>query len=146
MENSGGYLIYTDGGCVPNPGVGGWAVLIIYPDRKVELSGYEPVTTNNRMELMAAIQGLRHIPTGSTASIFTDSEYVKNGITIWIPGWRARGWKRKTGVLLNQDLWMELDALNSTRRIGWNWVKGHAGNQNNERVDALVREQIERRR
>lgn len=146
MEHSGGCLIYTDGGCVPNPGAGGWAALIIYPDRKVELAGFEPATTNNRMELMAAIQGLRHIPAGSTASVFTDSEYVKNGITTWIPGWRARGWKRKTGVLLNQDLWMELDALNSTRKITWSWVKGHAGNLNNERVDTLVREQIERRR
>jgi ribonuclease HI len=138
-------VIYTDGGCVPNPGAGGWAALIIHQGHQQEVAGFEPYTTNNRMELMAAIHGLQQTPAGSSLAVYTDSEYVKNGITFWMPGWRARGWKRKTGVLLNQDLWMELDRLSSARQISWNWVKGHAGHTFNERVDALVRDQIARR-
>ena len=106
-------VIYTDGGCVPNPGRGGWAALIRYPDREVEIYGMEPLTTNNRMELTAAIKALESLSNGSEAQVFTDSEYLKKGITEWLPNWRKRGWKRKGGTLANQDLWMKLDSYNT---------------------------------
>ncbi len=131
-------IIYTDGGCVPNPGRGGWAALIRYPDREAEIYGMEPLTTNNRMELTAAIKALESLSKGSEAQIFTDSEYLKKGITEWLPNWRKRGWKRKGGVLANQDLWMKLDVITQKIPVNWNWVRGHAGNKMNERVDQLV--------
>jgi ribonuclease HI len=131
-------VIYTDGGCVPNPGRGGWAALIRYPDREVEIYGMEPLTTNNRMELTAAIKALESLSFGSEAQVFTDSEYLKRGITEWLPNWRRRGWKRKGGTLANQDLWMKLDLITQKIPVNWSWVRGHAGNKMNERVDQLV--------
>ncbi len=131
-------VIYTDGGCVPNPGRGGWAALIRYPGRDVEIYGMEPLTTNNRMELTAAIKALESLSNGSEAQVFTDLEYLKKGITEWLPNWRKRGWKRKGGALANQDLWMKLDVITQKIPVNWNWVRGHAGNKMNERVDQLV--------
>ena len=135
-------IIYTDGGCVPNPGRGGWAALIHYPDREVELSGAENNSTNNRMELTAAIKALESLNGIPLVQVFTDSEYVKKGITEWLPNWRNRGWKRKGGTLANQDLWMRLDALTQKFQIEWKWVRGHSGNMLNEKVDRLVRQAI----
>lgn len=134
--------IYTDGGCIPNPGRGGWAALIKYPDRELELSGAENNSTNNRMELTAAINALESLTGSPQVQIFTDSEYVKRGITEWLPNWRQRGWKRKSGTLANQDLWMRLDVLTQKNKIDWHWVRGHAGNVHNEKVDRLVRQAI----
>jgi ribonuclease HI len=138
-------IIYTDGGCIPNPGRGGWAALIRYPDREVELSGAENNSTNNRMELMAAINGLDSLTGSPQVQVFTDSEYLKKGITEWLPNWRKRGWKRKGGTLANQDLWMRLDSLTQKFQIEWKWVRGHAGNILNEKVDRLVRQAINNR-
>jgi ribonuclease HI len=138
-------IIYTDGGCIPNPGRGGWAALIRYPDREVELSGAENNSTNNRMELMAAINGLDSLNGSPQVQVFTDSEYLKKGITEWLPNWRKRGWKRKGGTLANQDLWMRLDSLTQKFQIEWKWVRGHAGNILNEKVDRLVRQAINNR-
>lgn len=135
-------IIYTDGGCVPNPGRGGWAAFVQYPDRGVELSGAENDSTNNRMELTAAINALESLTGSPQVQLFTDSEYVKKGITEWLPNWRARGWKRKGGTLANQDLWMRLDKLTQKFQIEWKWVRGHSGNVLNEKVDRLVRQAI----
>lgn len=138
-------IIYTDGGCIPNPGRGGWAALIRYPDRDVELSGAENNSTNNRMELSAAINALDSLTGSLQVQVFTDSEYLKKGITEWLPNWRGRGWKRKGGTLANQDLWMRLDSLTQKHQIEWKWVRGHAGNLLNEKVDRLVRQAINNR-
>lgn len=135
-------IIYTDGGCVPNPGRGGWAALVHYPDRDIELSGAENNSTNNRMELTAAINALESLIGSPVVQVFTDSEYVKKGITEWLPNWRIRGWKRKGGALANQDLWMRLDKLTQIFQIEWKWVRGHSGNVLNEKVDRLVRQAI----
>ncbi len=134
--------IYTDGGCIPNPGTGGWAALIQFPDREVEISGMDPNSTNNRMELTAAIKALEALPPGTQASVHTDSEYLQKGITEWLPNWRQRKWKRKGGALANQDLWMTLDKLTQNHLVEWRWVRGHAGNELNERVDRLVKKAI----
>jgi ribonuclease HI len=138
-------IIYTDGGCIPNPGRGGWAALIRYPDRDVELSGAENNSTNNRMELSAAINALDSLTGSPQVQVYTDSEYLKKGITEWLPNWRKRGWKRKGGTLANQDLWMRLDSLSQKYQIEWKWVRGHAGNILNEKVDRLVRQAINNR-
>ena len=135
-------IIYTDGGCIPNPGRGGWAAVIRSDSGDVEISGMEPETTNNRMELTAAIKALEYVAQGSQVQIFTDSEYVKKGITEWLPNWRKKGWKRKGGVLANQDLWMKLDLQTQKFPVDWHWVRGHSGNALNERVDQLVRKAI----
>ena len=135
-------IIYTDGGCVPNPGRGGWAALVHYPDRDIELSGAENDSTNNRMELTAAINALESLTGSPLVQVFTDFEYVKKGITEWLPNWRNRGWKRKGGTLANQDLWMRLDTLTQKFQIEWKWVRGHSGNVLNEKVDRLVRQAI----
>jgi ribonuclease HI len=135
-------IIYTDGGCIPNPGRGGWAALIRSDSGDVEIFGMEAETTNNRMELTAAIKALESLSPGSQVQIFTDSEYVKRGITEWLPNWRKKGWKRKSGVLANQDLWMKLDLLTQKIPVEWHWVRGHSGNALNERVDQLVRKAI----
>lgn len=136
------YTLFTDGGCIPNPGCGGWAVLIINGANIHEFSGFERDTTNNRMELIAAIKGLENLPTDAKALIYTDSEYLRKGITEWLPGWVKRGWKRKGGALANQDLWVTLDLLTRSRSVVWHWVRGHSGNKYNERVDELVQQVI----
>lgn len=132
-------LVYTDGGCLGNPGPGGFAALILIGDQEQIISGRDPATTNNRMELTAAIKALEALPSGLPAIVHSDSQYVVNGITAWLPGWKKRGWK--TGdkkPVKNQPLWEQLDTLNSERPVQWIWVKGHAGHEQNERVDGLA--------
>ncbi len=136
--------IYTDGSCLGNPGAGGWAAIIVdEQNRREELSGGEEHTTNNRMELTAAIRALEKIPTSAGVELFTDSSYLKNAFTNgWLVKWKANGWNN--GKVLNQDLWRELDALVSTRTVKFHWVKGHAGNPLNERCDLLARTTAEK--
>lgn len=131
--------IYTDGSCEPNPGPGGWAALLISVGHEKELSGAESHTTNNRMELTAAVQALNSLTKPARVDLHTDSEYLKRGITEWLPDWRRRGWKRKEGKLANIDLWQALDGVLIRHQISWHWVRGHAGDRFNERVDSLAR-------
>ncbi|MEM9495927.1 MAG: ribonuclease HI [Pseudomonadota bacterium] len=132
--------IYTDGACSGNPGPGGWGVLILNDGEEVELYGGEAETTNNRMEMMAAIEALTAASEGEPVRLYTDSQYVKNGITQWIAGWKRNGWKTASKKpVKNQDLWQALDTLASARTVEWRWVKGHAGDAGNERADALAR-------
>lgn len=135
--------LYTDGACSGNPGPGGWGVVIYFTDGSVhELGGAVAPTTNNRMELQAAIAALEFLTTSGQAEpviLFTDSEYVKNGITQWISGWKRKGWKTSQGKpVLNQDLWQRLEQLNS-KQVEWQYVRGHRGNIGNERCDAIAR-------
>ncbi len=133
--------IFTDGACAGNPGPGGWGVLIIENGDRRELSGGEPATTNNRMELTAAIEALRATASATTTvALHTDSQYVKNGVTQWIERWKRNGWRtadRKP--VKNQDLWQALDAARVGRRVLWRWVRGHDGDPGNERADELAR-------
>jgi ribonuclease HI len=136
--------IYTDGACRGNPGPGGWGALLSNGEHEKELSGAEALTTNNRMELTAVIRALEALKPSSEALIYTDSEYVRKGITEWVKNWKARGWKtadRKP--VKNQDLWERLDALAAGHKIEWRWVKGHSGVPGNERVDRLANEAID---
>jgi ribonuclease HI len=134
-------IIYSDGGCKPNPGCGGWAALLIWGDQQKEISGGEANTTNNRMELTAAISALAALKRPCWIDFYTDSEYLKNGISQWIAEWKRNGWKTAKGdPVLNQDLWMRLDELRSRHKIDWKWTRGHAGNRYNERVDQLAAE------
>lgn len=138
--------IYTDGGCDPNPGVGGWGAILLYKGHVKELSGGEASTTNNRMELMAAIQAIESLKRRCRVCIYTDSQYLQRGITEWLPGWKQRRWMRKSGAVKNEDLWRRLDALTARHDIAWQWVPGHAGVEYNERCDVLAREGRERAR
>ena len=131
--------IYTDGACDPNPGPGGWAVLLRSGEYVKEITGRASNTTNNRMELTAAIEALRSLRRPCQVDLYTDSEYLKRGITEWLPGWRARGWRRKEGELANADLWQTLDVAMQPHEIQWHWVRGHASNPDNQRVDRLAR-------
>jgi len=135
--------IYTDGGCIPNPGTGGWSAILKYGETFKELSGFETNTTNNRMELTAAVNALAALKKPCRVRIFTDSEYLRKGITEWIPFWKTNGWKRKGGALKNIDLWKTLDKLAQKHLVEWHWVQGHSGNPMNERCDALVKKAIE---
>lgn len=137
-------VVYTDGGCEPNPGVGGWAAVLTCRGHSRELAGGEAETTNNRMELTAAIKALEALKRPCRVEIHTDSEYLKRGITEWLPAWKRNQWRRKRGSLLNADLWRRLDALVSTHQVDWRWVKGHAGHPLNERCDQLAGEAIAR--
>ena len=131
--------IYTDGACKGNPGRGGWGALLRYGSHEKELFGGEPMTTNNRMELLAVIRALQALTRSSDVTVHTDSQYVQKGITEWISGWKARGWKtadRKP--VKNEDLWRELDAQVAAHRVEWRWVRGHSGHPENERADALA--------
>ncbi len=143
MASSGKELvIYTDGACSGNPGPGGWGVLMRFGTAEKELFGGEPDTTNNRMELKAAIEALRAIKPGYKGNItlWTDSVYVMKGITEWIHGWKKRGWKKSDKKpVINADLWKELDIENAKWDVNWQWVKGHAGEEGNERADELAR-------
>lgn len=134
--------IYTDGACQGNPGPGGWGVLLRYGKHEKILSGGEKETTNNRMELRAALEALRGLNEPCQVTLFTDSEYLKKGITEWMPNWKRRNWRRKGGKLANVDLWMQLDEEISRHEIHWHWVKGHAGNVFNERVDRLAKQAV----
>jgi ribonuclease HI len=131
--------IYTDGACKGNPGPGGWGVLLLYKDQRKELYGGEVATTNNRMELMAAIQALEGLKKPCTVKLHTDSKYVLQGITEWMPKWKKNGWRTASKqAVKNEDLWRRLDAAIQQHRIQWVWVKGHAGEPGNERADALA--------
>lgn len=137
--------IYTDGACSGNPGPGGWGAMLRYRGVEKELNGGEPHTTNNRMELMGAISALEALTRPSKVRLHTDSAYVKNGITQWMPRWKANGWRTADKKpVKNQDLWERLDAALGTHTIDWQWVKGHAGDPDNERVDELARKAIPR--
>ena len=133
-------IIHTDGACLGNPGPGGWAALLRYKGHERELSGGEPDTTNNRMELMGAIMGLEALSEPCRVVLTTDSQYVRKGITEWISNWVRRGWKTSGGdPVKNRDLWERLAAAAARHRIQWEWVRGHAGDVENERVDRLAR-------
>lgn len=140
-------VVYTDGACSGNPGPGGWGVVLRQGAREKHLLGGEVRTTNNRMELTAAIRALEALRGDHPVDLFTDSNYVKQGIEAWISGWKRKGWKRADGKpVLNVDLWQALDRLNAQRTVRWHWVRGHAGDPGNELADALAREGVERAR
>jgi ribonuclease HI len=134
--------IYTDGSCEGNPGPGGWAALLRFGSHEKILTGSAAETTNNRMELTAAIRAFQALKHPCRVDFYTDSEYLKRGISEWLPGWRARNWRRKGGALANVDLWQELDAAIQPHEIEWHWTRGHAGDRDNQRVDRLAREAI----
>jgi ribonuclease HI len=134
-------VIFTDGACSRNPGPGGWAAILTQGDHCKEISGGEAVTTNNRMELMAAIAALEALKQPSHVELHTDSEYVMKGITQWIHGWKRNGWKTKSREpVKNAELWQRLDEARQRHQIKWHWVRGHAGHPENERADELARE------
>ena len=131
--------IYTDGACSGNPGPGGWGALLLYGGRERELSGGEALTTNNRMELTAAIMALEGLTRPCTVDLFTDSQYVRDGITKWLRNWQARGWRTADKKpVKNEDLWRRLDAARQRHQVVWHWVRGHADSPLNHRVDALA--------
>ena len=133
--------VYTDGSCLENPGNGGWAAIIIDDGKKTQIKGSKKNTTNNQMELMAPIEALKKIPKGSEIQIFTDSKYVKSGITEWIHNWKKNGWKTANKQKVkNKDLWVELDLLSSQFDIKWSWVKAHSIDKLNNEVDLIARE------
>jgi ribonuclease HI len=135
--------IFTDGACRGNPGPGGWAAILRYRGVEKELSGYDPGTTNNRMEMMAAIAGLEALKRPCRVRLFSDSQYLRDGITKWITGWKQRGWlTADKQPVKNVDLWQRLDAIATRHVITWEWVRGHAGHPENERADALARARI----
>jgi len=136
--------IYTDGACRGNPGPGGWGALLIFKSQEKEVSGAEIQTTNNRMELMGAIMALAALTRGCHVRLHTDSKYVCTGVTDWLPNWKARGWKTADKKpVKNQDLWERLDAEAQRHEVKWIWVKGHAGNEGNERVDRIANAAID---
>jgi ribonuclease HI len=136
-------LIYTDGACSGNPGPGGWGAVLMSGGHERELSGGEPLTTNNRMEIMAAIAALEALTRPCRVDLHTDSQYLRQGITEWIAGWKARGWKTADKKpVKNEDLWKRLDAARARHEVRWHWVKGHAGHPLNERADGLARDAI----
>tara|TARA_B100001971_G_scaffold5015_1_gene4103 strand:- start:16 stop:441 length:426 start_codon:yes stop_codon:yes gene_type:complete len=132
--------IYTDGSCIENPGNGGWAAIIFMNNEKIAITGNKKNTTNNQMELMAAIEALKKIPTGQKVQIYTDSKYVKLGITEWIEKWSQNNWKTSSKQKVkNLELWIELNEISKKHKIEWFWVKGHAGDPFNEEVDTLAK-------
>lgn len=136
--------VYTDGACRGNPGPGGWGVLLRYDQHEKELYGAEAETTNNRMELMAAIKAIEAVTESCEIELWTDSQYVQKGITEWLPNWKARNWhtaNRKP--VKNADLWQQLEQAIKTHRVSWHWVRGHSGHPDNERVDALANRAID---
>lgn len=136
--------IFTDGACRGNPGPGGWGALLRHGNQQKELKGAEILTTNNRMELLAAIKGLEALSKPCNVVLTSDSKYVLQGITLWVKDWKKRGWKTASKApVKNQDLWEMLDALNNIHTIDWQWVKGHSGHPENERVDCLANEAID---
>jgi ribonuclease HI len=133
-------VVYTDGACSGNPGPGGWGAILVWGDREREIKGGEPNTTNNRMELMAAISALEALTRPCAVDIHTDSQYLRNGIMSWIHSWKRNGWRTASkSPVKNVDLWQRLDAALAQHKINWHWVKGHAGHDMNERADALAR-------
>ena len=139
--------MFTDGACLGNPGPGGWAALLRFNGTEKEISGGERQTTNNRMELMAVIAGLRTLTRPCRIAVTTDSQYVQKGITEWISGWKARGWRSADKKpVKNIDLWQALDEAQSSHDATWRWVRGHTGHEENERVDAMARAEAETQR
>jgi ribonuclease HI len=137
--------LYADGACLGNPGPGGWAALLRFNGTDKEISGGEPLTTNNRMELMAVIAGLNSLTRSCSVAVTTDSQYVQKGITEWIHSWKKRGWRTADKKpVKNVDLWQALDAARATHQVSWHWVKGHSGHAENERVDELARAEAEK--
>ena len=136
--------IYTDGSCIQNPGNGGWAAIMLINNEKKAISGFKKNTTNNQMELMAAIEALKKIPIGEEVQIYTDSKYVKVGITEWIEKWSQNNWKTSSKKKVkNLELWKELSSISKKHKIKWLWIKGHAGDPINEEVDALAKKAAE---
>ena len=135
--------IYTDGSCLENPGNGGWAAIIIDDEKKTQIKGSKKNTTNNQMELLAPIEALKKIPKGSEVQIFTDSKYVKSGITEWIHNWKKNGWKTANKQpVKNKELWTKLDILSNEFEIKWNWVKAHSTDELNNEVDLIARKAV----
>jgi ribonuclease HI len=136
--------LYTDGGCRGNPGLGGWGAVLLYGEHRKELKGSEPDTTNNRMELLAAIEGLKALNRDVSVNLYTDSKYVKQGITQWIINWKKNGWKTAAKKpVKNQDLWQALDDQMQKHDVRWHWVKGHAGDKYNELADHLANQAMD---
>jgi len=132
-------IVFTDGACLGNPGPGGYAAVVTVAGEEQIIVGRDPSTTNNKMEMTAAIKALEAVPSSLPIIIYSDSQYVIKGATQWLRGWKAKGWRKADGKpVLNQDLWLEIDRLTQGRTITWQWVKGHAGHEQNERVDALA--------
>ena len=139
--------IFTDGACRGNPGPGGWGALLRYNGTERELYGYQAEATNNQMELMAAIQGLEALSRPCEVILTTDSQYVRQGITEWIAGWKRKNWKTAAGKpVKNQDLWQRLDQAAAPHQVDWRWVKGHSGHDENERVDQLANKAIDEKK
>ena len=135
--------VYTDGSCIGNPGPGGWGVVFVSRDKRANLSGFDKDTTNNRMELMAAIKGIEAIPQNISIVLYTDSAYLKNGITSWIHNWKKNNWRSSSGKpVKNKDLWEQLSRVIQGRNIEWNWVKGHSDCTNNNNADFVARSAI----
>ena len=131
--------IFSDGACKGNPGPGGWGAVLRFSDHEKEIFGGEPLTTNNRMEMMAVIEALGQLKHTSLVRVYTDSQYVQKGVSEWLPGWKARRWRTANNQpVKNVDLWQRLDALNAQHQIQWLWVRGHAGHPENERADVLA--------
>jgi len=140
----GEVVVHTDGACKGNPGPGGWGAFLTWGSHQKELFGGEAMTTNNRMELTAVIEALASLKRGCRVAIYTDSQYVRNGITVWIKGWKARGWRtadRKP--VKNVELWQRLEALEAQHQVQWHWVRGHTGDPGNERADLLANRGVE---
>jgi ribonuclease HI len=138
-----GVEIFTDGACSGNPGPGGWAAILRYNDVEKELSGFEPMTTNNRMEMTAAIRGLEALKRPCRVRLVSDSQYLRDGITKWIHAWKARGWRTAAKEpVKNVDLWQQLERAMAPHAVEWQWVRGHAGHRENERADALARARV----
>lgn len=138
--------IYTDGGCRGNPGPGGWGAVIQFGDQEKEIYGYDPETTNNRMELMAAISALELLKRPCEIDLTTDSQYVRQGILEWMDGWKKRGWKNAAKKpVKNKDLWLRLDEAVQRHKIEWHWIKGHSGHAGNDRADSLVNKAMDER-
>ncbi len=136
--------LYSDGACRGNPGPGGWGVLLVYGDHQRELFGGEPETTNNRMELTAAIEGLGALKQPCKVDLYTDSQYVRKGITEWLANWKKRGWKTANRKpVKNADLWKALEAISNQHDVSWHWVKGHAGHPGNEKADELANKGVD---
>ena len=143
MDNNKKVIIYTDGACSGNPGKGGWGAVLKYGEITKQISGYSDLTTNNKMELQEVIEALKLLKKRCDVEIFTDSVYVKDGITKWINSWKMNNWKTsKKEPVKNKELWIELDNLRNQHNINWNWVKGHADDEINNIVDKLARSEI----